>query len=430
MNNEERIKARIERDKLRRQQKKQEKYKQFDNFENVINYTNYYSALKKCIKGVGWKGSVQRYVQNSVIEIDKTIQSLYQGQLPKFTSTKSIVIRERGKARKIVPVTISDRMTQRVLCDFAMTPVIYDSLIYDNGASMPNKGVEFARKRIEHHLHQAINEYGNDFYALVFDFKSYFESIPHKQCLKILKKHFIDKRIVGLIMAIIRSYAVPSIKKIEDEETRTQMLKELRQHKFNGICLGSQISQVMALAVPNELDHYIKDKCGFKHYIRYMDDGVVIAKSKDELVKLYAALKDIATSIGLKFNENKSHIVSIHKGFTFLKVRYFIGRKNKLAKVLVRSGVTRMRRKLFKFRKKVDSGKMSLDDVYNSLQSWVSHSKIASSYHTRRRMLYLYNKLFDGYRINDLKKKQTRRRSGEILQDNRWELFYWDRVIA
>lgn len=426
MNNEERIKARIKRDKLKRLQKKQERNKQYDNFENVISHVNYYAALKKCMRGVGWKGSVQRYFQNSVVEIDNTIRTLYHGNLPKFTSTKTIMIYERGKKRKIVPVTISDRMTQRVLCDYALSPIVYKSLIYDNGASMPNKGVNFARKRIKHHLRKAKREYGNDFYALVFDFKSYFDTIPHYQCLKVLQRCFTDKRIIGLIMSIIRSYAIPTIQKIDDPDKRKKMMNDLRHHKLHGICLGSQISQIMALAVPNVLDHYIKDKCGFKHYVRYMDDGVVIAKSKRELDQLYKELKTIVSDIGLMFNENKSHIVRIRKGFTFLKVRYFIDHRNKLAKELVRSGITRMRRKLRKFQTKVANGKMSLDDVHNSMQSWLSHTKIAKSYHTKHRMLHLYESLFGEYNVTI---KHGRRKPDEVLHNN-WRFFYWDRFIT
>ena len=58
-----------------------------------------------------------------------------------------------------------------------------------------------------------------------------------------------------------------------------------------------------------------------------------------------------------------------------------------------------MRRKLKKFKGLVDAGKMSLEDVYASMQSWLEHARIAKSYQTRKRMLKLYDELFGGYKI-------------------------------
>ena len=58
-----------------------------------------------------------------------------------------------------------------------------------------------------------------------------------------------------------------------------------------------------------------------------------------------------------------------------------------------------MRRKLKKFVHLVKEGKMLLNDVYNSIQSWLAHSMLAKSFHARKRMLDLYDKLFGGYRL-------------------------------
>jgi hypothetical protein len=56
-----------------------------------------------------------------------------------------------------------------------------------------------------------------------------------------------------------------------------------------------------------------------------------------------------------------------------------------------------MRRKLKKFKKKLDEGKILMQDVYQSMQSWLSHSMNTNSYKTRHSMLTLYHKLFGKY---------------------------------
>lgn len=420
-----RAKARIARDKAMREVKFAKLYGSNDSFDSVVTMQHYIEALAKCRKGVNWKSSVQSYTQNAITEINTVLNSLHNGVLPELASIRRIELYERGKRREIVPITIRDRMTQRVLCDYALVPRLEKTLIYDNGASMKGKGVEFTRNRLNKHLRQAIREYGTDFYALVFDFKSFFDSIPHQTCLKVLNKYFSDKRIKGLTMAIIRSYQKSVVKLIPDEKERNKMLALINSNRSHGICLGSQISQIMALVVPNDLDHYVKDYMGVKHYIRYMDDGVVLSNDKDFLHKLYDGMQAVSKELGLTFNSKKTRIVKISRGFVFMKVRYRVTSTGKIVRTLAKSGTIRMRRKLKKYKHLVSSGQMTLDDVYNSIQSWLAHSQIAKSYHTRKSMLKLYNELFHGYKVTKKYEHIKGGKNGELLQTDKWHDIRW-----
>lgn len=129
MTNDERIQARIARDKIRRQQRKALKNQEYDDFSKVITMQHYIESLNKCKKNVNWKGSVQEYCQNAVSEISTTITTIESGKLPRLMSTKQIELYERGKRRIITPVTIRDRMTQRVLCDNALVPVLKNAYL-------------------------------------------------------------------------------------------------------------------------------------------------------------------------------------------------------------------------------------------------------------------------------------------------------------
>lgn len=425
-----RAKRRIARDKARKLERRKSLYKDNDDFNQVMTMQNMCDALKKCRKGVNWKGTVQEYTEHAVIEMYNAYSSLHNGKLPNLTSTSRIILYERGKKREIVPITIRDRMTQRVLCDQALVPVLKNKLIYDNGASMKDKGVEFTRQRLNLHIRQAIKEYGSEFYALVFDFKGFFDSIPHKTCLNVLKDSFTDKYIQGLTMAIIKSYEKATIQCIKDEHRKAERLRILNSNLSKGICLGSQVSQIMALAAPNNLDHFVKDICGVKYYIRYMDDGIIFSNSKAYLHDLLEKMKQICNKLGLTFNIKKTRIVKVSKGFVFMKVRYRVTNTGKIVRTLTRAGIVRMRRKLKKFRKLVDDRKMTLDDVYNSMQSWLAHADVALSYHTKRSMLKLYNKLFHGYRITKKWEHMKGGRNSELLQIDKWRDFRWNCIAA
>lgn len=422
-----RAKMRIMRDKQRKLERQAAVYEETDNFDKVMMSQHYVDALGKCRKGVTWKGSVQVYTQHFLEAINEAREaSLIDERLPALTSTKRIELFERGKHREIVPITIHDRMIQRVLCDYALVPRLQPTLIYDNGASMKGKGVDFTRQRMDKHLRKAIREYGTDFYALTFDFKSFFDSIPHQTCLKVLYKYFTDKRIIGLTLAIIRSYQLSMLEHIKDIDERERMRTIIQNNQSIGICLGSQVSQIMALAVPSMLDHHIKDQLGVKHYIRYMDDGIILSDDKEFLHQLYAIMRSICDELGLRFNDKKTKIVPVSKGFTFLKVQYRVLPTGKVLKRLTRAGTVRMRRKLKKFKHLVDEGKMTMDDVYNSIQSWYAHASIANSYKTRRSMLRLYNDLFDGYKMTKKYNHIEGGRNGELLQADKWQHLRWD----
>lgn len=427
MNKTSRAKRRILLQKQSRQIARKTKYAEYDNFDNVITVEHFLEALKKCRKGVNWKGSVQLYTQNAIVEIASAREILQDGRIPELSSIKRIELYERGKRRVIVPITIKDRMIQRVLCDYALVPVLRDTLIYDNGASLQGKGVEFTRERVLNHIKSAISEYGSDFYALTFDFKSFFDSIPHQDCLNILRENFTDERIINATMSVIRSYQKKSAQSIKDVNERKKQLEIIESNQSRGICLGSQISQIMALAVPNELDHYIKDKRGVKHYVRYMDDGIILSDDKEYLHQLYREMIVIADKLGLTFNTKKTKIVKMSKGFVFMKVRYRVTDSGKIVRTLHKSGTVRMRRKLKKFKHLVDEEKITLDDVYNSAQSWFAHAKIANSYTTVKSMRKLYNKLYNGYKITRKYKHYTKGvEDSVVLQANKRREFRWD----
>ena len=432
MNNEERIQKRIERDKARRAAKKAQRAKEADDYNKVLTMQHYHNSLRKCRKGVMWKGKPQAYCNEGITNVLETLEIVESEKLPPLKNTTPIILYERGKERKIIPIQFDDRVTQRVLCDDSLLPMVKSSLIYDNGASMKKKGTNFARKRAEKFLRSAINEYGQDFYILTYDFKSFFDSIPHQTCYNVLNKYYTDKRIVNIVMEVVKSYQRPEIMRCKDKLEKEIQLQKLENNELCGICLGSQISQILALVVPNELDHYVKDKMRMKRYVRYMDDGIIIHNDKAVLWKIYEGMKKICEKLGLTFNEKKTKIVKATKGFSFLKIKYRVAGK-KLIKTLVRSGTVRMRRKLKKFKKKVDSGIMKLDDVYNSIQSWLAHAKLAKSYHTVKSMLKLYNDLFGGYKITkkyfkSLKRKEGK--SGEVLQSDKWAAFRWNCDIS
>ena len=372
MTSEERRECRYQRRKAHRRDAKALRLAAADNFDVVFGYGNLYRAYKKCRCNVSWKASVQKYIVQAPTNVYTTWERLNSGQYrsPGFFEFD---VFERGKPRHIKSTVIGERVVQRCLCDNALVPALERSFVYDNGASLKDKGYDFTVRRITQHLHQHYRKHGNAGYILLFDFSRFFDNISHALVKARLQRTFTDSKIVGITNHFIDMFG------------------------DRGMGLGSQISQVLALASADRLDHYIKETLRIKGYGRYMDDGYLIHKSKDYLKKCLAEIKYICNELGIVLNEKKTQIVKLSHCYTWLKVRFFLTDNGRVIKRICKQSITRMRRKMKKLRKKLNTGAITMTEIRNMWQSWYSgYATRFNAYHTRNSMEVLYAKLFIG----------------------------------
>lgn len=371
MTSEERRKGRRERREAERKKKHEDYIRKYNDFNLVLDLDNLKAAYRKSRRGVAWKESVQRYDLFLMSNLAETKQKLARGE----SISKGFVefdIHERGKVRHIRSVHISERVVQKCLCDNVLTPLMTRSLIYDNGASIKNKGIHFAMNRLRCHLSRFYRENGNNNgYALVIDFSKYFDNILHEKLFEMQKKNITDERIFELFKSFVTVFG-------------------------DGISLGlgSQVSQISAISYPNKLDHYCKEVLRVRYYGRYMDDTYLIHKDKKHLEYCLTEIKRICDELGIKLNQKKTCIVPLDEGFWFLKGKYILLPSGKIVCKAKRDGIIRMKRKLKSFKKKYDLGLMAKEDVYTSYQSFRSHLLHFDSYYLVKNMDNFYKGLF------------------------------------
>ena len=369
MTSEERKERRYQRRKEKRLQKKREKYADCDNFDQVFSYENLYRSYKKCRRNVAWKASTQKYITQAPLIVKQTFDKLHAGKF-KSRGFYEFDLNERGKIRHIKSVDMQERVVQRCLCDHALVPVLSRTFIYDNGASLQGKGYHFSIRRIRRHLQWHYRHHGNEGYILLFDFSKFFDNISHEVIKKILKREFTDQRIIALTEHFIDCFGE------------------------QGLGLGSQISQTFALASANYMDHYIKEVFHIRGYGRYMDDGYLIHESKEYLHKCLQDLREICRDLGIVLNEKKTQIVKLSHGFSWLKCRFYLTDTGKVVQKIYKKSVVRQRRKLKALRRLLDHGRITMEDVYTSFQSWRAYALHFDAWHTINNMTALYHKLF------------------------------------
>ena len=115
-----------------------------------------------------------------------------------------------------------------------------------------------------------------NYYAVKCDIKKFFYSIDKNILYNILSKYINDQKILDFSKLIL-----------DDGMSK-------------GIPIGNYTSQYFANIYLNELDHYAKDVLRCKYYIRYMDDFIVLVKSKKRAKEVYLLLEDFVKDIVLK----------------------------------------------------------------------------------------------------------------------------------
>ena len=339
-------------------------------FEELTTIEKLNNAFKECSKISHWKESTQRYKANMLFRNTELQNELRSGEY-KVGNTIDFVICERGKRRQIKAPVIKDRIVQKVLCKEILIPALTKPLIYDNYASLKDRGTSFARKRIDIMLRRYIQKYGENGYILQIDIRKFFESIDHQTLRRMVHERIKEpKEIMDLIDYIIDTSSDSDV----------------------GLNLGAECPQIFAVYYLSGIDSYVKTVRGMKYYGRYMDDIFIISESKDELKSILEDIKYRLGDIKLEINERKTHITTLKHGFTFMQIKYSV-QDGRIIKRPTRSKIARERRRLKKYKKKWEQGQMSLLDIQNCYKSW--RNNILKDCNACCRSIHELDKLFE-----------------------------------
>ena len=341
-------------------------------FDNVVSFSSLYKAAFQCFKSILWKDTALKWKFNCLRNITQLRKVLLNGHY-KLREYDSFQI-NYPKPRLVHSTKLVDRVFQRSLCNNGLYFLLTKSLIYDNCACQVGKGTLFAVKRFKCHLSKYFREnQSSNGYYLKLDIKNYFGSVPHVLLKQIIAKHVDNEEVKNHIFTVVDSY---------------QSLNTINpKYGYCGIGLGSQLSQLMMLLYLNDLDHYIKEKLKIKHYIRYMDDMIIIHNDKDYLIKCFDEIKVIVENHGLTLN-HKSKIGKMSEGIEFLKIKFKLSNTGKIIHKLSRSSIKKELRRLTKLISLYKEGKLSKKDLLIHTNSWIGYGK----YRMSRKQFRIINK--------------------------------------
>ena len=196
--------------------------------------------------------------------------------------------------------------------------------------------IGYGTHRAAAYARKAMKKHSADEYILKLDVRKFFYSIDRAILRKLIERKIKDKRFVDVMMLFAHM------------ETPL------------GIPIGNLLSQIYALIYLNPVDHFIKRCLRVIHYVRYVDDFMLIGQTREEcLIARAAIIEYLRSHLGLSLS--KSTIAKMKKGVNFCGYRIW------------RTLSFIRKYSLYKFRRAVKSQKQ---DVINSL---LGHAKDTDS---------------------------------------------------
>lgn len=359
MNSRERKEQRYLRRKNKREKKNIERNKKYGSIEYAFVFHKVMFYADKCCKGVGYKKSTQNFKIHLFTNIATTCRNIKSNNY-NVGKTYKFIINERGKIRNIDAPHIMDRLIHKVLSNEIILPIYEPHIIYDNGASMKNKGFIFCMKRVKYKLYKWYKKYGLNGYVVIIDFSKFFPNCNHDIIHEIHKKY------------IYNDY---TIKVIEDYLFISE-----------GISLGVEIAQREACIVPNKLDHFIQNKGLMIE--RYMDDTFFLIENYETAKKVLEEYYIICKKLKLKINKKKTLIIPIKKYFKYCKWKYNINKNGKVICIPVKDTIYRQRRKL----RRMIKLNVQINETVNSFKSYLN---IGNSYKYIKHIEKIPNQTFN-----------------------------------
>jgi retron-type reverse transcriptase len=166
-----------------------------------------------------------------------------------------------------------------------------------------NGGLKRAVIDVSHNIQniKKMNEYN---FVIKSDIANFYESMDHKIVMEHCEKIIKDKR----ILTIINQY----LNRLEICDGQYNLISR-------GIPRGCSLSPLIGAIILKSLDKIAGHKF---FYVRYMDDWVILTKTRWQLRRLVKLMHITISKLNFKLALDKTYIWKMQKGFDFLGYRF------------------------------------------------------------------------------------------------------------
>lgn len=265
-------------------------------YEQIVSVENCKEAIINASRHKRSRTNVKRILA----DIDYYAQDLSDRfQRLDFTTPyrpKVIVDGLSGKKREImIPSFYPDQCAHHAIMQI-LRPIFMRSSYYWSCGNMPRRGISRAAKGVSR---ATTRDAEHAKYCFKYDIKKFYPSIPHDKLKEKLRRKFKDKKALDILFIVIDS------------------------HK-QGLPIGNYTSPWFAEFYLQSLDRFVTEQDGVRHYVRYVDDGVIVGSNKRKLHKAAKEIMQYLCLLGLKIKENYQ-LFKVYKNGIGRKID-FVGR--------------------------------------------------------------------------------------------------------
>ncbi|WP_328595800.1 RNA-directed DNA polymerase [Rugamonas aquatica] len=306
----------------------------------------------------------------------------------------------RPKAREVWAADFRDRVVHHLLYN-RISPRFYSSFIADTCACIPGRGTLYAAQRLEAKIRSASENWSKPLWYLKCDLANFFVAIDKQVLHAQIAARVSEPWWMQLASTVL--HHDPR----EDYELRgaAELLDRVPPHKrltnqpaHLGLPIGNLSSQFFANIYLDALDQFAKHQVRSRHYVRYVDDFVLLHESPQWLGGALARIDAfLPERLHAKLNPTKTILQPVARGVDF------VGH-------VIRPWNTRTRRRTVN---EAISRIAGIDpaDVYTSANSYFGLLRQSgSSHHDRARLARAV--LQRGHSVNKALTKTYRRSHG------------------
>lgn len=340
-------------------------------YEKIYDFENLYQAYFEARKCKRYRQEVLAFTEgleeNLIALQNKLIWKTYQvGRYQEFFV-------HDPKKRLIMTLPFRDRVLQWAVYR-VLNPLLERRYILDSYACRVGFGTHRAAARLQYWLRSLARKHKR-IYVLKLDISKYFYRVDQNVLMGILRRIVADRNLLWLLETIVRSENMKFGIPLGDHGFECERIDGI------GMPIGNLTSQMFANLYLNELDQYIKHVLKTRHYIRYMDDMLILHQDKKYLWRLKDEISGfLEHNLKLLLN-NKTSVRPSDQGIDFCGYRVWSTHKK-----LRKKTALKMKRRLKYLFRAYARKDIDFEQVNASVQSYMGLLKHCDSFGLRTKL--------------------------------------------
>jgi len=296
----------------------------------VFSLRAVYQAYLACRRRKRGARETQRYELRWLDHLIETREALVARR---WSPARSVVfVTLRPKAREIHAAPFADRVVHHLLV--SRLEALYEPrFIHDSYANRRGKGTHAAVDRLQQFQRQLTRNGRRRAWFLQLDIRNFFYSIHRPRLLALLRRRLAQARsrgeltaaeaeaLDGLCAVILAADPAAGCIRVGDP----RRFQHVPPHKRldhappeTGLPIGNLTSQFFGNVYLNELDQFVKHELKCRHYLRYVDDFVLLHPDPNQLRTWREAIVEfLRQRLGLELKD-VGRLAPVSQGIDFL----------------------------------------------------------------------------------------------------------------